>query len=37
MINGTKWWSSGAMDPACEILIVMGKTDPEPNGTGSSR
>ncbi len=28
VINGTKWWSSGAMDPACEILIVMGKTDP---------
>ena len=29
VINGTKWWSSGAMDPACEILIVMGKTTPE--------
>jgi acyl-CoA dehydrogenase len=29
VINGTKWWSSGAMDPACEILIVMGKTAPE--------
>jgi acyl-CoA dehydrogenase len=29
VINGTKWWSSGAMDPACEILIVMGKTDPD--------
>jgi acyl-CoA dehydrogenase len=28
VIDGTKWWSSGAMDPACEILIVMGKTDP---------
>ena len=28
MINGRKWWSSGAMDPACKILIVMGKTDP---------
>jgi acyl-CoA dehydrogenase len=28
VINGTKWWSSGAMDPACEILIVMGKTAP---------
>jgi acyl-CoA dehydrogenase len=27
VINGTKWWSSGAMDPACEILIVMGRTD----------
>jgi acyl-CoA dehydrogenase len=28
VINGSKWWSSGAMDPACEILIVMGRTDP---------
>jgi acyl-CoA dehydrogenase len=29
LINGLKWWSSGAGDPRCEILIVMGKTDPE--------
>ena len=28
VINGRKWWSSGAMDPACQILIVMGKTEP---------
>jgi acyl-CoA dehydrogenase len=28
VINGRKWWSSGAMDPRCEILIVMGKSDP---------
>jgi acyl-CoA dehydrogenase len=28
VINGRKWWSSGAMDPRCQILIVMGKTDP---------
>jgi acyl-CoA dehydrogenase len=28
VINGRKWWSSGAMDPACTILIVMGKTNP---------
>ena len=28
VINGLKWWASGAMDPRCEILIVMGKTDP---------
>jgi len=27
VINGTKWWSSGAMDPNCKIAIVMGKTD----------
>jgi acyl-CoA dehydrogenase len=29
VINGRKWWSSGAMDPRCQILIVMGKTAPE--------
>lgn len=28
IINGTKWWSSGAMHPQCKIAIVMGKTDP---------
>ncbi|XP_078439909.1 acyl-CoA dehydrogenase-like protein isoform X2 [Wolffia australiana] len=28
VINGTKWWTSGAMDPRCRILIVMGKTNP---------
>src|SRR5579884_3373505 len=28
VLNGRKWWSSGAMRPRCEILIVMGKTDP---------
>ena len=27
VINGRKWWSSGAMDPNCRIAIVMGKTD----------
>jgi acyl-CoA dehydrogenase len=27
-VNGRKWWSSGAMDPRCELFIVMGKTDP---------
>ena len=27
VINGRKWWSSGAGDPRCRILIVMGKTD----------
>jgi acyl-CoA dehydrogenase len=27
VINGRKWWSSGAMDPRCKILIVMGKTN----------
>ncbi|MBM7578180.1 acyl-CoA dehydrogenase [Jeotgalibacillus terrae] len=28
VINGRKWWSSGAGDPRCKIGIVMGKTDP---------
>ena len=27
IINGRKWWSSGAMNPACQVYIVMGKTD----------
>ena len=27
-INGKKWWTSGAMDPRCKVLIFMGKTDP---------
>ena len=29
VINGRKWWTSGALDPRCKILIVMGKTDPD--------
>ncbi|MEV0944100.1 acyl-CoA dehydrogenase family protein [Micromonospora wenchangensis] len=29
VVNGRKWWSSGAMDPRCELFIVMGKTDPD--------
>ena len=28
IINGRKWWSSGAGDPRCAVYIVMGKTDP---------
>ena len=28
LINGKKWWTSGAMDPRCKVLIFMGKTDP---------
>lgn len=28
VINGRKWWSSGAMDPNCKVAIVMGKSDP---------
>jgi acyl-CoA dehydrogenase len=29
VINGQKWWTSGANDPRCKILIFMGKTDPQ--------
>jgi acyl-CoA dehydrogenase len=29
VINGRKWWTTGAMDPRCQILIVMGLTDPD--------
>jgi acyl-CoA dehydrogenase len=28
LINGRKWWSTGAAEPRCRIMIVMGKTDP---------
>jgi acyl-CoA dehydrogenase len=28
VVNGRKWWTTGAADPRCELLIVMGKTDP---------
>ncbi len=31
VINGRKWWSSGAGDPRCKVAIVMGKTDSEAN------
>ena len=31
VINGRKWWSSGAGDPRCKVAIVMGKTDFEAN------
>ena len=29
VINGTKWWTTGAMDERCQILIVMGRTNPD--------
>ncbi len=29
VINGRKWWITGAMNPNCQVFIVMGKTDPE--------
>ena len=35
VINGRKWWSSGAMGPRCEIFIVMGRPTRTPTGTTS--
>jgi acyl-CoA dehydrogenase len=29
VINARKWWTSGANDPRCKVLIFMGKTDPD--------
>jgi acyl-CoA dehydrogenase len=29
VINGRKWWISGASDPRCKVLIVMGRTNPD--------
>jgi acyl-CoA dehydrogenase len=29
VINGRKWWTSGGMDPRCQLFIFMGKTDPD--------
>ena len=29
LINGRKWWTSGALDPRCKIMIVMGQSDPD--------
>src|SRR5512133_262382 len=29
VINGHKWWTSGAADPRCAVFITMGKTDPD--------
>lgn len=29
VLNGRKWWSSGALSPDCEVFIVMGVTDPD--------
>ena len=35
VINGRKWWISGAADPRCAVFITMGKTDPEAPATRS--
>ncbi|MCW2613011.1 MAG: hypothetical protein JWN08_5, partial [Frankiales bacterium] len=32
VITGRKWWASGAADPRCRLLVVMGKTDPDAPG-----
>jgi len=32
VINGRKWWITGAADPRCKILIVMGRTNPDAAG-----
>jgi acyl-CoA dehydrogenase len=29
VITGRKWWATGAADPRCAVLVVMGKTDPD--------
>ncbi|KQS60512.1 acyl-CoA dehydrogenase [Geodermatophilus sp. Leaf369] len=29
VIDGRKWWTSGALDPRCAVLVLMGKTDPD--------
>jgi len=29
VVDGRKWWTTGAVDPRCAFMIVMGKTDPE--------
>ena len=29
VVNGRKWWTSGANDPRCKILIFIGKTHPD--------
>ncbi|HXJ64951.1 MAG TPA: acyl-CoA dehydrogenase family protein [Actinomycetota bacterium] len=31
VINGRKWWITGAADPRCEVMILMGKTNPDAN------
>jgi acyl-CoA dehydrogenase len=29
VINGRKWWTTGALDPRCQVLVLMGQTDPD--------
>ena len=37
VLNGEKWWASGAGDPRCKVYIVMTKTDPNPDAPKHSR
>ena len=37
VINGHKWWTSGAGDPRCKIAIFMARPTPQPPGIGSNR
>ena len=37
VINGRKWWSSGAGDPRCKIFIVMGKAEPSKHSRHSQQ
>src|SRR5665213_1887823 len=34
VVNGRKWWTTGALDPRCTVLIVMGRTDPDADPYG---
>ena len=36
VLNGRKWWASGAMRERCKVFIVMGKTDPDGADRSSS-
>ena len=40
VLNGSKWWSTGAMDPRCKMVIIVAKTDPsllKSNNSAKSR
>ena len=37
VLNGQKWWTSGAGDPRCRFLIFMGVTDPQRTATSATR
>ena len=37
MLNGRKWWTSGACDPRCKVIIFMGKTARDGSGVAKHR